>query len=196
MIAHVGGVHQDPTTGAGGSGGSHQLSGAALRRAGRKVNDSRTSCSGACYARQGATRQPLASLSDTDAFITNDQFGGLKGGNGSSEHHGIVSHKNGFSRGGRGVHQHERAPNFPASGCCSQGERRRGGLLAWRVPGTEGSRGGMMQSGEGGGSVVRNPGRPPAPTSWPIAALRRTRQEEEQMSRRPSILPTSPTLVI
>ena len=30
-----------------------------------------------------------------------------------------------------------------------------------------------MQSGEGGGSVVRNPGRPPAPTSWPIAALRR-----------------------
>ena len=67
MIAHVGGVHQDPTTGAGGSGGSHQLSGAALRRAGRKVNDSRTSCSGACYARQGATRQLLA-----DALITNN----------------------------------------------------------------------------------------------------------------------------
>ena len=43
MIAHVGEVHQDPTTGAGGSVGSHQLSGAALRRAGRKVNDSRTS---------------------------------------------------------------------------------------------------------------------------------------------------------
>ena len=38
-----------------------------------------------------------------------------------------------------------------------------------------------MQSGEGGGSVVRNPGRPPAPTSWPITALRRTRQEDEQM---------------
>ena len=48
-------------------GGSHQLSGAALRRAGRKVNDSRTSCSGACYARQGATRQLLA-----DALITNN----------------------------------------------------------------------------------------------------------------------------
>ena len=72
MIAHVGGVHQDPTTGAGGSGGSHQLSGAALRRAGREVNDSRTSCSSACYARQGATRQLLASLSDTDALITNN----------------------------------------------------------------------------------------------------------------------------
>ena len=120
-----------------------------------------------------ATRQLLASLSDTDAFITNDLFGGFEEGNGGSEHHCIVSHKNGFSRDGRGVHQHEKAPNIPALSCYSQGERRRGGLRAWRVPGREGSRGGMIQSGEGGESVVRNPGRPPAPTSWPIAALRR-----------------------
>ena len=51
---------------------------------------------------------PLASLSDTDALITNNLFDGFQEGNGKLEQCCIVSHKNnGFSRAERGVHSKE-----------------------------------------------------------------------------------------